>query len=174
MTCLVHLLLENTLVLTCSGLKPSSSSGAIFRKYVWKSRIQQFFTTHKGPACCRQYPTIQNSRWFTSQNLYSKNCIFTLLSPPDNRYRPFSRITLNNIDAHRTNTPFFNVSQIQDLLTQLLFLLSRHLVIQVLLLIFGFPIIGSRKNTRFIHLPYPTKELIRIGLGVKRMPPIFF
>ena len=40
----------------------------------------------------------------------SSNCIFTLLSPPDNRYRPFSRITLNNIDAHRTSTPFFNVS----------------------------------------------------------------
>ena len=40
----------------------------------------------------------------------TKNCIYTLLSPPDSRYRPFSRITLNNIDAHRTTTPFFNVS----------------------------------------------------------------
>ena len=40
----------------------------------------------------------------------SPNCIFTLLSPPENRYRPFSRITLNNIDPHRTSTPYFNVS----------------------------------------------------------------
>ena len=40
----------------------------------------------------------------------TSNCIYTLLSPPDNRWSPHRRITLNNMDPHRTSTPFYSVN----------------------------------------------------------------
>lgn len=66
-----------------------------------------FIATHRGRLVA---VNIQPYKTSLQKACNSPNCIFTLLSPPDSRYRPFSRITLNNIDPHRTRTPYFNVS----------------------------------------------------------------
>ena len=66
--------------------------------------------THRGRLAAvniQPYKNINNS---LVKSCSTNNCIYTLLSPPENRYSPFKRITLNNIDPHRTSTPYYNVS----------------------------------------------------------------
>ena len=69
-----------------------------------------FVATHRGRLAAvniQPYKNINNS---LVKSCSTNNCIYTLLSPPENRYSPFKRITLNNIDPHRTSTPYYNVS----------------------------------------------------------------
>ena len=70
-----------------------------------------FIATHRGRLAAiniQPYKRTTTNSYVTACK--TNNCIYTLLSPSDGRYRPFSRITLNNMDPHRTSTPFFRVS----------------------------------------------------------------
>ena len=69
-----------------------------------------FLATHRGRLVAvniQPYKSVNNK---LVKACNTDNCIYTLLSPPDYRYKPFSRITLNNIDPHRTTTPYFSAS----------------------------------------------------------------
>ena len=69
-----------------------------------------FIATHRGRLAAVNLDPYKNVNSIPVLACKTSDCIYTLLSPPDSRYRPFTRITLNNMDAHRTNTPFFNAN----------------------------------------------------------------
>ena len=69
-----------------------------------------FIATHRGRLAAvniNPYTRVNNQFVMACK---TSNCIYTLLSPPDNRWSPHRRITLNNMDPHRTSTPFYSVN----------------------------------------------------------------